>query len=77
MFFIQDDENSEPRFAGFMTFGPGKGDSATFGFDTKKFPDHLAIEGADNDRDLIMGRVPWIEEDVTYDDEDRFLWVVT
>ena len=55
-----------------MTFGPGKGDSATFGFDTKKFPDHLAIEGADNDRDLVMGRVPWIEEDVTYDDEDWF-----
>lgn len=72
LFFIQDDENSEPRFAGFMTFGPGKGDSATFGFDTKKFPDHLAIEGADNDRDLVMGRVPWIEEDVTYDDEDWF-----
>lgn len=70
LFFVQDDENSEPRFASFMTFGPGKGDKPTFGFDTKKFPDYICIEGADNDRDLVMGRVPWVDGDVTVDGED-------
>ena len=70
LFFVQDDEVSEPRFASFMTFGPGKGDRPTFGFDSERFPDFICIEGADNDRDLVMGRVPWIDGDVTVDGED-------
>lgn len=70
LFFVQDDEDSEPRFASFMTFGPGKGDKPTFGFDSERFPDFVCIEGADNDRDLVMGRVPWIDGDVTVDGED-------
>lgn len=72
LFFVQKDENSEPQFSSFMTFGPGKGDKPTFGFDKKKFPDYICIEGADNDRDLVMGRVPWIDGDVIYDGEDWF-----
>lgn len=37
LFFIQENENDEPQFVSFMTFGPGKGDKPTFGFDKSKF----------------------------------------
>lgn len=70
LFFVQENDNEEPRFASFITFGPGKGDKPTFGYDKNKFPDYISIEGADNDRNLVMGRVPWIDEDVILDDED-------
>lgn len=72
LLFVQTENDAEPVFKSFSTFGAGKGDEPTFGYDSKKFPDTLCIEGADNDKPLIMGRAPWIEEDVTYDDED---WV--
>lgn len=74
LFFVQKDENSEPEFRCFMTFGPGKGDKPTFGFDKEKFPDHLCIEGSDNDRDLVMGRVPWIDGDVTIEDGEKIMY---
>lgn len=70
LLFIQEDENSEPQFVSFSTFGPGKGDKPTFGYDKTKFPDYISIEGADNDRELVMCRVPWIDEDVILDEED-------
>ena len=41
LFFVQEDENSEPQFKSFMTFGPGKGDKPTFGYDKTKFPDYV------------------------------------
>lgn len=70
LLFVQEDETKEPEFKSFITFGPGKGDKPTFGYDKKKFPDYVCIEGADNDRDLVMCRVPWIDEDVELDGED-------
>ena len=68
LFFVQESENDTPRFAGLMTFGPGKGDKPTFGFGTDR-PGYLCVEGADNGRDVLMCRVPW-SDDVTLDDED-------
>lgn len=68
--FVQEDETKEPEFKSFITFGPGKGDKPTFGYDKTKFPDYVCIEGADNDRDLVMCRVPWIDEDVVLNGED-------
>lgn len=70
LLFIQEDDTKEPEFKSFITFGPGKGDKPTFGYDKSKFPDYVCIEGADNDRDLVMCRVPWLDEDVILDGED-------
>lgn len=70
LLFVQEDETKDPEFKSFSTFGPGKGDKPTFGYDKTVFPDYVCIEGADNDRELVMGRVPWIDEDVVLDDED-------
>jgi hypothetical protein len=70
LLFIQENEDQEPQFASFITFGPGKGDKPTFGYDKKVFPDYICIEGSDNDRDVVMGRAPWIDEDVILDDEN-------
>lgn len=74
LFFVQEDENSEPQFKSFMTFGPGKGDKPTFGYDKTKFPDYVCLEGADNDRALVMCRVPWIDEDVTLEGEEDWMY---
>lgn len=57
-----------------MTFGPGKGDKPTFGYDKTKFPDYVCLEGADNDRALVMCRVPWIDEDVTLEGEEDWMY---
>lgn len=69
LFFVQESENNTPRFVGLMTFGPGKGDKPTFGFDAELRPGYLCLEGADNGRDIVMHRAPWTE-DVTVDGED-------
>ena len=73
LFFVQTENDAEPIFKSFMTFGPGKGDEPTFGYDAEQLPNTVCIEGADNDKPLIMGRAPWISEDVVYDDEDWLL----
>jgi len=46
-------------FIGLYTFGPDKGDDATFGYDTDKYPDLLSIEGSDNAPLFALFRVPW------------------
>ena len=53
---------------------PGKGDKPTFGYDKTKFPDYVCLEGADNDRALVMCRVPWIDEDVTLEGEEDWMY---
>ena len=76
LFFVQESEDSEPVFYGNMTFGPGKGDKLTFGYD-KKHPilkDYLMIEGSDQTPYLTLCQVPWFEDEVVehYDDEGEF-----
>ena len=73
LFFVQTETDAEPVFKSFMTFGPGKGDEPTFGYDADALPNTVCVEGADNDKPMIMGRAPWINEDVVYDDEDWIL----
>lgn len=59
MMFVQKDESSEPEFYGLYTMGPGKGDKPTFGYDKDTFPDYTMLEGCDNNKALVMHRVPW------------------
>lgn len=80
MLFVQETESSEPVYYGNYTFGPGKGDKPTFGYDKKTFPDFTMLEGCDNNKALVMHRVPWdshiggsLDDEVwTYNDEDNW-----
>ena len=69
LLFVQDEKDTAPRFDGLATFGPGKGDAPTFGFDEEAYPGYLCLEGADNDMPVLMHRVPW-SSDVVLDGED-------
>lgn len=59
MMFVQENSASDPVFYGLYTWGPGKGDKPTFGYDKKSFPDYTMIEGCDNNMPMVMHRVPW------------------
>ena len=59
LLFVQEEEGTEPVFAGPVTFGPAKGDKPTFGCDGEDFPDFLMLEGADNGAPLVNRRIPW------------------
>lgn len=65
--FQQTESDSEPVFIGLGTFGSGKADKPTFGYDKTKTPDMLMIEGSDNNPRLTKHQVPWIPGDVNYD----------
>ena len=71
--FQKESDATEEVFIGLGTFGSGKGDKPTFGYDKTKSPNMLMIEGADNNPRLTKHQVPWIEDDVVYDaDEEAF-----
>lgn len=69
--FVRDTAESEPVFYGLVTFGPGKGDKPTFGYDKNRFPDYLMVEGSDNGMPLTEHRVPWMDDEVTYDNDEE------
>ena len=69
--FQQTENDSEPVFIGLGTFGSGKADKPTFGYDKTKSPDMLMIEGSDNNPRLTKHQVPWIPGDVNYDAEEE------
>lgn len=70
MLFVRENESAEPVFYGLVTFGPGKGDKPTFGYDKNVFPDYLMIEGSDNGAVLTLHQVPWNEDvEPSIDDE--------
>ena len=71
LYFIKETADSEPVFYGIVTFGPGKGDKPTFGYDNKQFPDFLMLEGSDNGKPLTEMRVPWMDDEVTYSAEEE------
>lgn len=52
--------NGNPVFCGFQTWGSGKGDKKTFGYDKKKSPDYMCISGADNGAIAALYQMPWI-----------------
>jgi len=49
-----------PVFCGFQTWGSGKGDKKTFGYDKKKSPDYMCISGADNGSIAALFQMPWV-----------------
>lgn len=74
LFFIKESEESTPKFFGLMTFGPGKGDKLTFGYDKKNdvLKDYLMIEGSDQTPKLTLCQVPWFEDEVIYDEKEEY-----
>ena len=73
LMFIRKSEGEEPEFYGQYTFGPGKGDKPTFGYDKKVFPDYLMIEGCDNGEPLTNHRIPWNDDITIGGDEDELI----
>ena len=50
------------KFAGFQTWGSGKGDDATSGYDEDLTPGYLMLEGAENDGKLANFLTPWMPD---------------
>lgn len=69
--FQQTEDDAEPVFIGMGTFGSGKADKPTFGYDKENTPDMLMIEGSDNNPRLTKHQMPWIEGDVYYDENEE------
>ena len=72
LYFTQGDADSEPVFQGLGTFGPGKMDKKTWGYDKKIFPDFCMIEGSDNNMPLTDMRVPWTDDTVKYNPSEEY-----
>ena len=71
LFFVQTPDDAQPVFQGLMTFGPGKADKPTWGYDKKAFPDMAMMEGSDNNFPLTDFRVPW-DDRVTYNPDEEY-----
>lgn len=52
--------NPNIKFAGFQTWGPGKGDDACSGYDEDLTPEYLMLEGGENSDSSVNFRVPWM-----------------
>jgi len=74
LFFHRETENDPWEFRYLMTFGSGKGDKPTFGFDKTTTPHMMMVEGADNDRQLALFACPW-DDDVTYNAEKEAWYI--
>lgn len=72
LFFVQDTGDTSPVFQGLMTFGPGKADKPTWGYDEDNLPGMAMMEGSDNNFPLTDCRVPWTDEEVTYDPDEEY-----
>ena len=70
LFFHRETEEDPWTFKYLMTFGAGKGDKPTFGFNKNTTPNMLMVEGANNDRPLALFRIPW-NDDITYSPDDE------
>lgn len=51
--------NDSVKFMGFQTWGSGKGDDATSGYDEEKTPEYLMLEGGENKDPSVNFRRPW------------------
>lgn len=72
MFFVREKESDQPKFYALMTYGPGKDDAMNFGYDENVFPDYLCVEGSDNGMPLTLRQVPWLDDEVTYNDDEEY-----
>lgn len=53
------DNDNSIKFMGFQTWGSGKGDDATSGYDEDKTPEYLLMEGGENTDPSVNFRCPW------------------
>lgn len=53
------DNNSSIKFMGFQTWGAGKGDDASSGYDEDLTPEYLMLEGGENTDPSVNFRRPW------------------
>lgn len=72
LYFVQRDTDTSPVFQGLMTFGPGKADKPTWGYNEEDFPMMAMMEGADNNFPLTDQRVPWRDEEVSYNAAEEY-----
>lgn len=72
LYFTQGENDPEPVFQGPGTFGPGKMDKKTWGYDDSVFPDFAMLEGSDNNMPLTDMRVPWTDDTVTYNPGEEY-----
>ena len=70
LFFHRETPSDPWTFKYLMTFGAGKADKPTFGFNKSTTPNLLMLEGANNDRPLALFRIPW-NDDITYSPDDE------
>ena len=73
LFFHRETASDPWVFRYMMTWGAGKGDKPTFGFNKNTTPHFLMVEGADNDRELANFKIPW-NDDIVYD-PDAEAWM--
>ena len=69
-YFTQGLGDSVSVYQGPGTFGPGKMDDYTWGFDKKKHTNFCMIEGADNNLPLTDFRIPWQSSRIFCEEED-------
>lgn len=72
LFFVQGENDSAPVFRGLGTFGSGKMDEPTWGFDKSTHKDFMMLEGSDNNKPLTDMRVPWEDSKVTWNEEEEY-----
>jgi hypothetical protein len=53
------DNDESIKFMGFQTWGAGKGDDASSGYDEDKTPEYLMLEGGENTDPSVNFRRPW------------------
>lgn len=70
LYFTQANDTATPVYQGPGTFGPGKMDDMSAGYDKKKYPMFCLMEGSDNNATLTDFRTPWQSKLITYDIED-------
>lgn len=67
LYFTQASDTATPVYQGPGTFGPGKMDDMSAGYDKKKHPMFCLMEGSDNNATLTDFRTPWQSKLITYD----------
>ena len=71
LYFVREDENTVPTFYGMVTFGSAKSGAEAY-VDTDRFEDFILLEGSDNGMPLVLRQVPWIEDEVIYNEEEEY-----
>jgi hypothetical protein len=74
LFFVKTPTDSAPVFYGLMTWGAGKGDKATFGYDKKKTPEMLMVGGSNQECPITLCHSPWLTDEVKFDGKEEFIF---